>query len=237
MSEPARGAPAVQAFDGPDALADAVAQLVSTAVKDGLAQRGRASLVLSGGGTPALFLPRVAALDLPWERVTITLADERWVDERSPHSNAAMIRRLLLARDGPARARFIPLYNGAASAREGVEQTRAALPAAEVPWDLVLLGMGEDGHFASIFPHAARTAELLAPDNAERVAAVPAPVTVPPPVARITMTLAELRRSSRLALVLQSQRKREVLAAAFAAGDPRETPVVALGAPDVLWSA
>jgi 6-phosphogluconolactonase len=234
-SAPGAG-PNVHAVADAAALAAEVARLVATAVRQGIERRGRATLVLSGGSTPEIYLPRVAELDLPWERVSITLTDERWVDETSPHSNAAAIRRLLLAHPGPSRARFIALQNPAATARAGIVAARAALPPADVPYDLVLLGMGGDGHFASIFPFAPRTASLLALHNEERLAAVPAPATALPAVERITMTLAELRRSERLVLVIQSADKRRALADAYAAGDPLAKPVVALGNVDVLWS-
>jgi 6-phosphogluconolactonase len=232
----AAAAPRVTRFALAQDLAQAVARAVAAAVQSGVRARGRASLVLPGGSTPESFLPAVAALPIPWEKVDVLLADERWVGEDSPDSNAAMLRRHLLSAPGPSRARFVPLHNDAPTAALGVEAARAALPSSGQPYDLVLLGMGADGHFASLFPGSPRLAALLAPGNTERVAAVPAPASAAPAVERITMTLAELRRADRLVLVLQSQRKLDALAGAFAAGDPMRTPVVALDDPEVFWS-
>lgn len=230
-----RHAPRITRFADAPSLARAVAKAVADAVRSGVVARGRASLVLSGGSTPEAFLPAVAALPLPWESVSILLADERWVDEHSPDSNSALVRRCLLAAPGPSRAWFVPLASAAATAAIGAVTARAALPPADEPYDLVLLGMGNDGHFASLFPANPRLATLLDPGNRERVAAVPAPATATPAVERLTMTLAELRRSNRLVLVIQSPRKLEALLAAYAGGNAMATPVVALGEVEVFW--
>ncbi|MEO8102925.1 MAG: 6-phosphogluconolactonase [Betaproteobacteria bacterium] len=227
--------PRIERFRDVQALADAVAGLVAAAVTQGVQRRGRASLVFSGGGTPALFLPHVATLSLPWEKVSVLLADERWVEETSPDSNAGMLRRMLLDRAGPAQARFIPLKNTAASAGEGVAGLRTRLPPLDQRYDLVLLGMGNDGHFASLFPGSPRLAQLLSPDNNERAAAVPAPTTADPKIERITLTLAELKRSERILLVIQGVAKLDALVRAWQGGDALRTPVVALGDVEVFW--
>ena len=217
------------------ALSAAVVDLVASAVSTGVAQRGRASLVFSGGSTPEIFLSQVAKLNLPWYKVSILLADERWVDEDSPHSNTAMLRRTLLSKAGPAQAKFIALKNAAITAVDGVPIARQSLPPMSLPYDLVLLGMGNDGHFASLFPGTPRLAELLSLDNTERVVAVPPPTTANPKVERITLTLAEIKRSERVVLVLQGEAKLEVFRRAWQSADALQTPVVALGEVEVLW--
>jgi len=223
-------APRWRRFADREELAAEVATAVEAAVKRGVSRRGHASLVISGGSTPEAFLPGVARLELPWKQVSILLADERRVPEDSVHSNTAMLRRVLLSAPGPSRARFVSLIGS-----PDLASVRARLPQSDVPYDLVLLGMGSDGHFASLFPGSPRLAELLAPDNAERVATVPAPTTAKPAVERITMTLAELTRADRVVLVIQGQEKRAVLEEALAHGDRIATPVVALGGIEVFW--
>jgi 6-phosphogluconolactonase len=155
------------------------------------------------------------------------------VNESSADSNTAMLRRCLLSAPGPSRARYVALKNAAPTAALGVAEARAALPPPGEPYDLVLLGMGNDGHFASIFPGNPRLAELLSRGNEERVAAVPAPTTAQPAVERITLTLAELKRSERMVLVIQGQAKLDRLRAA---NDAIATPVAALGDVEVFWS-
>ncbi|MEP7156745.1 MAG: 6-phosphogluconolactonase [Betaproteobacteria bacterium] len=217
-------------------LAGAVAAAVQSALTQTLEQHEHATLVLSGGSTPEIYLPKVAELDIPWSRVRIMLADERWVSEDSPDSNTAMLRRKFLSLPGPAQAEFIPLKNSAATADAGVAETRAGLPPLDEPISLVLLGMGNDGHFASLFPDTPRLEELLSPDNDERVAAIPAPATASPSVARITLTLAEIQRSEHVVLVLQGARKLDVLEHAWEETDELHFPVFALGEVDVLWA-
>ena len=109
------------------------------------------------------------------------------------------------------------------------------MPPLDQRYDLVLLGMGDDGHFASLFPGTPRLAELLSLDNAERVVAVPPPTTANPAIERISLTLAEIRRSERVVLVLQGAPKLEVLKRAWQSADALQTPVFALGDVEVLF--
>jgi 6-phosphogluconolactonase len=227
--------PRIERLKTPSALADAVVGLVAAAIAQGIQRRGNASLVFSGGSTPEIFLPPVASLALDWAAITILLADERWVDEQSPLSNTAMLRRTLLAQPGPAKAHYISLKNSAPAARAGVQTALQALMPTTERYDLVLLGMGNDGHIASLFPGTPRLADLLSDTNTERVAAIPAPTTANPPVERISLTLAELKRSERLVLVLQGEAKLDTLKRAWQLADPLQMPVYALGDVEVIW--
>lgn len=231
----AQSGPRIERLKSLPELADAVAGVVATSVTQALQHHARASLVLSGGGTPEIYLPQVASLALPWNRISVLLADERWVGEESPHSNTAMLRRAFLSKPGPSQAQFISLKNQSPNAADGLTSLRAALPALDQPYNLVLLGMGNDGHFASLFPGTPRLAELLAANNTERVAAIPAPTTASPHVERVSLTLAEIQRSERIVLVLQGAAKLDVLQQAWQAADALTTPVFALGDVEVLW--
>ncbi|MBL8524676.1 MAG: 6-phosphogluconolactonase [Betaproteobacteria bacterium] len=216
-------------------LAAAVAERFAVLIQQAIADRGRASIVLSGGRTPESYLSAIAAGALPWQRLDFFLSDERWVDEDSPYSNAALIRRALLARDGPSKAHFTAMKNSAATAASGVAAAVAALPPLEQHYDLALLGMGADGHFASLFPGMADLARWLESDNAERLVAVPAPSTAPPPIPRLSMTAAEIKRSRNIVLVLQGKEKMRVLEQAAIEGDVLALPVRALGEVEVIW--
>ncbi|HEU0200354.1 MAG TPA: 6-phosphogluconolactonase [Burkholderiaceae bacterium] len=205
----------VRHFASMDEMAAVVAELAREALAEAIEVRGAASLVVSGGTTPAGYFPRLAALPLAWERVTITLADERWVTATDEASNERLARDHLL--QGPAaRARFIGLKTPAPTPQEGAAAAAAALDALARPYDLVLLGMGHDGHFASLFPGAPELARGLAGAESARCIAITPPAHARPSVPRISLTLAELTRARRIVVALQGAGKRATLDHALA---------------------
>lgn len=228
----------LQRFASPQQAAEALAEQVIAALRTGLAQRNAGSLAVPGGRTP---VPLFHALrrhgNLDWHRVDITLTDERWVDEGDPASNAALVRRELLS-EHAAAARFHPLYDGSASVAKAsghVWQTLAPLPR---PFDAVVLGMGDDGHFASLFPGnpgLAAALDLSAPPNC---VAMQAPVQ---PVDRISLNLTALLQTRRLFLFITGAGKRDLLLAAARRAEHAPVPVAALLSqrvpmPEVYWS-
>lgn len=205
------------------ALAAVLAEGVAALLQAGLGQRGQASLVVSGGRSPEAFLRVLGAKALDWSRVFVTLADERWLPPGHADSNAGMVRRTLL--QGPAAAaRFVPLYGGEGTPEEGVEAARLRLSALPRPFDAVVLGMGEDGHTASLFPGAAGLAALFEAD-APVLAAVHPPAA---PHARITLTLPALLDARHVFLQIQGAAKEAVLERAAAGGDPLRFPIAAV---------
>ncbi|MBT8446473.1 MAG: 6-phosphogluconolactonase [Gammaproteobacteria bacterium] len=224
MSEQAQAiAPTVANYISAAALSDAVAAALAGAIGRGIAARGSATLVLSGGGTPGPAYGRLFEMDLPWQAVTLTLADDRCVPEDSPASNAGMVNALR-AETPAAAARFVPLYapGSAGSCNPDV----SALPR---PFDAVLLGMGEDGHTASLFPHAAGLAAALDPDGeATCVSLTPDPLPDNAPYPRVTLTAAALADAGEIMLLLVGADKLAVYKQAMADGDAEAMPVRAV---------
>lgn len=139
-----------------DALARHAAEEVALTIDLALAERDRAQIALAGGSTPKEAYIHLGQEHLPWERVDVLLGDERWVSPEDPASNARMLRDSLLAQGRGRHARFHPVPTDLGSPALGAERYGALLAqlcGGEPPsLDLVLLGLGEDGHTASLFP-------------------------------------------------------------------------------------
>lgn len=215
-------------FDNAQALADAVAAVVRERLAAALAARERASLVVTGGSTPASYNPRLAALDLPWSRVAVTLTDERFVPPDDPLSNEGLVRRTLL--QGPAAAaRFVPLFHAGLDIKAAVAKAGAGLDAMPRPYDLVLLGLGSDSHIASLYPRpGGEDPAALALDGATRCHAIVPPAGVTPAVPRLSMGLAELLNARAWLVAAQGEAKLAAWERAVAGAWPLPTPVHAL---------
>lgn len=193
----------VERFDNAERWTEFAAGLLEACIRAAVVRRGCALLALSGGGTPEPVYRRLAQRDLPWEKVTLTLTDERWVGAGSGASNERLVRDTLLAGKGAA-ARFVPLKNAASTAHDGAAACEEALAALPTPFDCVLLGMGEDGHTASLFPHSPGLERALERGGAHRCMPMTAPV---PPAERMSFTLAMLLDSREIVLLIRGRAK------------------------------
>jgi 6-phosphogluconolactonase len=212
-----------EVFDDGRSMAEVLADRVAAMLRLALSQRGEASLVVPGGKSPGAFFRALARRDLNWAGVTVTLADERWLPAEHPDSNAGLVQANLL--QGPAAAaRFVPLYGGEASPEAGLEACAQRLASLPRPFDVVLLGMGEDGHFASLFPGAAGLPALVGEEG-------PALAAVRPPRAahpRMSLTLAALLDAHNVLVQIHGPRKQAVIEEAAARGDAAALPIAAL---------
>lgn len=208
-------------FPDQQKLVSALAEHLAAALRKDIAERHRASLVVSGGSTPVPLFEQLSALDMPWQQVLITLADERWVDADSPDSNEALVRRCLLKKRAAAAA-FIGLKTEAATAAAGAADCEARLTALPRPFTAVILGMGNDGHIASLFPCAPQLAEAADLRCTRRCAAL-RPQTAPHE--RISLTLPVLLDAREIILHITGPEKKAVLERALADGPPEDMPV------------
>lgn len=215
----------IRRFGSRDALFIGLAAHIATVFATAIAHTGRATAVLSGGSTPAELYPRLARQPVSWSQVVLTLSDERWVPATDPASNAAMVGRTLLT--GPAgSARFVGLYEPQPSPELGLSAAQARLHAAGLPpFDLVLLGMGEDGHTASLFPGGEGLETALAPPDGALVAGV-VPAGGGP--ARISLTLPALLSARQIVLCITGEPKRGVLMQALQPGPVETMPIRAI---------
>lgn len=202
-----------QLLDFPDlqTLAEALARSVADVLRTALAERGTASLALSGGNTPKAFMQALALQPLDWPRLAVTLVDERWVPESNARSNAALVKTSLL--QGPAaRARFIPLYRNTPQPEQALAEIESALTTLAWPFDALVLGMGNDGHTASFFPGGDHLTAALDPSTTAVVLPMRAPDAGEP---RITLTLPPILAARHLYLHIEGAGKRQVLAEAL----------------------
>lgn len=222
-----------------EALVRIVAAELKEACLAGIAARGSALLALAGGRTPLPIYRRLAERAVPWPKVVVMPTDERCVPHDHPACN---LRELAGAFDAAHGVTFESL-----TPDDGDPETSEAWAAdvlARHPqrFDAVLLGMGADGHTASLFPGAPALTTALAPDSGADACRIdPRPLPPEAPFLRITLTLPRLLRARSLHLVITGQEKREVLRRAHASHDPQQHPVAAvLHAPDALvhvhWS-
>ena len=216
----------------------ALAAEVAGALHEGLLERGAGALAVPGGRTPVPLFASLREQALDWSRVHVTLTDERWVPEASPASNAALVRAELL-RSHAATARFHPLYDGSASAGSAAARVWLALQRLPRPFDAVVLGMGEDGHFASLFAGSPGIAQALDPEAVPACVAMQAPTQ---PAQRLSLNLAALRQTRRVFLFATGEAKRELLLRAERDAVAAAVPIAALLAlrhpqPEVFWAA
>jgi 6-phosphogluconolactonase len=233
----------IQTVSDKTAWAEACAARLAEGLAEGIAGAGKAVFAGAGGSTPAPIYARLAEADLDWSRVVVTLVDERYVPETSPESNAALMRRTLLVSRASA-ARFAPLYSPAVTVDRAAALAAKALAQEGGRLDAVLLGMGEDGHICSMFPHSPTLKSLLTPMARPTVLGVPPGRDgTAPPQERLSMNLPWLVGARRVVLALSGAAKRDVFERETA-GDPALQPVAALIAAraaagaslNVLWT-
>ncbi|VXC76964.1 6-phosphogluconolactonase [Pseudomonas sp. 8Z] len=213
-------------------LATALAERVAEALREAIASQGRATLVVSGGRSPVAFFEALSAQPLPWSKVLVSLADERWVPTVHADSNEALVRRHLL-QGAAAQAQFLGLYRSAGSLAEAAELTEQALHDLP-PIDVLVLGMGSDGHTASLFPGSPNLEQALQADCPRRCLPMLAPSV---PHQRLTLTLAQLKTARLTLLAIEGQDKLRVLAQAAQQADSWRMPISAfLCAPlEIYW--
>lgn len=206
-------------FDSRDAASEQLAAVIAEQLRAGIVQHGTAALAVCGGSSPVKLFKHLRTIDLPWLRVTIVATDERWVAPTNEQSNEGMLRRLLL-RERAAAASFISLYVDGSTPTGGLPIVIRRLAAMASPFDAVVLGMGTDGHTASLFPDATNIDAMLA-SRADCVV----PAFDDDRIQRISLGPTRLLATRTLYLLLFGNAKRRVHDRALEDGPVHKLPV------------
>jgi 6-phosphogluconolactonase len=220
-----------------DTLSRDVASAIAAHLARGIAERGIASLVVSGGRTPVKLFEQLRVQTIDWSRVCVALADERWVEPTDAGSNEKLVRDVLL-KDRAAGARFSGLKNAAPSPDLGAVSAWETFARVPRPFDVTALGMGDDGHTASLFPGSPNLHNALNPAASAGCVGMWAPVAPHP---RLSLNLSALLDSRRVLILIEGEAKWRTFTLASAAGDVEQMPVRAVlrqsrVAVEVLWT-
>ncbi|MGI1679932.1 MAG: 6-phosphogluconolactonase [Cellvibrionaceae bacterium] len=222
----------IKSFDENSILVAELIPKITSALVNAINKKGKASLVVSGGSTPKKLFVALSECELPWDKVAVTLVDERWVDESHADSNARLVKEFLLTNKAKA-AKFISLTNiesgsddGEKNSPFGLENTiENKILEIEQPYTVVILGMGGDGHTASFFPGSSTLEKAMYPENNEVCVAVSPPSA---PHERMTLTLPTLLNCENLILHIVGVEKWRVLQKAIQPGAALELPIRAV---------
>ena len=211
-------------FESREAMLAALERAFIEDIEAALSQQSRATLLLSGGSTPVPLYRSLSAAKLDWSRIHVALVDERWVDAKNTSSNERLLRENLLVEHATA-AHFTAMKNHAGSPFDGAEECNATYSTLPSPYDICLLGMGSDGHTASLFPGAEGLAEAIS--GKQHCAAIRAnrSEVTGDNLERMTMTPWSLLQSRKLILLITGNDKWEIYLKARAKGASPDLPI------------
>ncbi|MBQ4833294.1 6-phosphogluconolactonase [Pseudoalteromonas sp. MMG010] len=214
-------------FENKAQLTEELSSTLAQSLRNGISQDGRAVLMVSGGSSPAPAYKHLSTLDLDWQHIDVAMVDERWVEPNHEKSNEAFIKSTLLQNYG-AKANFITMKNTADTASAGAAECERAYQQLKTCSDVTILGMGPDGHTASLFPNAQGLAHgLTTTDRVCAINAIQSDVTGSI-TERMTLTLNAIANSKVVKLLISGEEKLTVYKQAKAGGEVNDMPLRAV---------
>ena len=208
-------------FGTTEELHDKVAADVTKTIRGALLERGQALIALSGGSSPFPIYEKLSRTNVGWSKVSIIPADDRIVSEDSELSNIAALRRTF----GDTGAAITSLFETAGNEAQAAVEARGIADKLNFPLDLIWLGMGTDGHFASVFPGPDYETAFAPPAQAKAVRVRPDPLPPEAPVARISLSVPCISNASSIILVISGKEKSATLDQAIEQGEASELPI------------
>ena len=217
-----------------ESLAVDLSQKIREILLETIKKRGRASMAVSGGSTPIPLFDALSNLDIDWNKVDLTLVDDRWVESDHKDSNELLVKSHLI-KNKAVNVNFVPLKNNASTAKEGRASSEDALKSFTLPFDIVILGMGTDGHTASLFPCSKEIKSAMDLDNNDCLVAT-TPTSAP--YDRLGMTAKAIMDAKRVFLHLNGSIKLHTLEKAMELKDVYKMPIYAFldDGLDIYWS-
>lgn len=195
---------------------------IVNALNKGITEDGSALIAVSGGSTPKPLFEKLSLVDIPWEKVIITLVDERWVDNDHKESNEKLVKDHLM-QNNAAKAKFIPLKYDLDTPFDAISRCSEEFKDIKNTLDVVILGMGTDGHTASFFPKDVNLENAL---NTKEICAATIPSDAPHQ--RMTLSLNKLLKAKNLFLHIEGEAKKEVYDNALSDGAIEDMPIRAV---------
>ncbi len=225
-------------YDDAEEMAAAVAGDIGFIIESALDARGEALIAVPGGNTPLPIFQRLAKAELNWKKVTIVPTDDRLVPLTDERSNVRAIAQAFL----PAGARVFPITSDIADYTLAGNSANAKLSELKFPLDLAWLGVGEDGHTASIFAGPDLEEALTAPNGRHAIGVMPDSLPPEAPVARVTLTRSAILSARTVLITVTGDAKKALLEQAIADGHSSKLPIGRVLAEteqpiDIHWAA
>lgn len=211
----------LHSFQTQESLVEALSHSIMIDLQEAIEERGKASLIVSGGSTPKPLFQKLSTLSLDWEKVSVGLCDERWIPSWDEASNEHLVKTTLL-QDKASKATFVGMYEEACEAEEAEQLCSQKIKEKLFPFDVLILGMGTDAHTASLFPHNVKLEQAFDLESEALCIAIE-PTTAP--YMRMSLTRKALLSAEHLYLHFEGKEKQAVYAEVLAGDDSYAMPI------------
>lgn len=209
------------AFSGQDDLIAVLSQSITKHLQEAIDEKGKASLLVSGGSTPKTLFKKLSEASLAWEKVSVGLCDERWLPSSDENSNENLVKKYLL-QGNASKATFVGMYTEELDVQTAEKWCTKRMKEALFPFDVLVLGMGNDAHTASLFPDNVKLEKALDLNNEDLCIAIE-PTTAP--YMRMSLTRSAILSAKHIYLYFEGLEKRAVYQEVIAGDDMYKMPI------------